>query len=262
MNFLRQLDKASVKNNSLLCVGLDIDLSRIPPDFLKKEDPIFAFNKIIIDETRDVVCCYKPNIAFYEMCGIYGLQALIKTIEYIPEDIPVILDAKRGDVGHTAAAYAKSLFDVFKADAATVNPYMGYDSIKPFMEYREKGIFILCLTSNTSHRDFQENTEGKTPLYKQVAMHAKEWNIYGNCGLVAGATNPEELKEIRQIAEDMPLLIPGVGAQGGDLEHSVKYGITKDKNRAVINASRSIIYSDDPGGAAKKLRDEINSFRK
>ena len=262
MNFLTRLDGACETNDSLLCVGLDIDLGKLPADTLKKEDPIFSFNKKIIDETKDHVCCYKPNIAFYEMCGIYGLQALIKTIEYIPEEIPVILDAKRGDVGHTAGAYAKSLFDVFKADATTVNPYMGYDSVKPFMEYREKGIFVLCLTSNAGRTDFQENSSEKVPLYRQVALRVKEWNIYGNCGLVAGASNPLELKEIRSLAGEMPLLIPGVGAQGGDLEHSVKYGITKNKNRAVINASRSIIYSDDPRKASKELRNEINRFRK
>jgi len=261
MDFLNQLDAICEKNNSLLCVGLDIDLSRLPQDYLSKEDPIFSFNKNIVDETRDFVCAYKPNIAFYEMYGIYGLQALIKTIEYIPDSIPVILDAKRGDVGHTAQAYAKSVFEIFKADAATINPYMGYDSVKPFIEYREKGIFILCLTSNAGYKDFQKCGSEPVPLYKHVALHAKEWNIYGNCGLVVGATNADELKEIRGIAGDMPILIPGVGAQGGDLELSVKYGAAKDKNRAIINSSRGIIYADNPKQAAKKLRDEINKYR-
>ena len=262
MNFLQQLDSACDKNNSLLCVGLDVDLSRLPHDYLQNEDPIFSFNQKIIDETKDYVCSYKPNIAFYEMYGIYGLQSLIKTIEYVPENIPVILDAKRGDVGHTAAAYAKSLFEVFKADATTINPYLGYDSIKPFTEYKEKGIFILCLTSNAGYKDFQKSPEDKMPLYKHVAIHTKEWNVYENCGLVVGATNAEELKDIREIAGDMPILIPGVGAQGGDLENSIKFGITKNKNRAIINASRSIIYAEDPAAEAKKLRDNINKFRK
>jgi orotidine 5'-phosphate decarboxylase subfamily 2 len=261
MDFLSRLDAASEKNNSLLCAGLDIDLSRLPQEFLTKEDPIFSFNKMIVDETKELVCAYKPNIAFYEMYGIYGLQSLIKIIEYIPDEIPVILDAKRGDVGHTAQAYAKSIFEVFKADATTINPYMGYDSIKPFTEYREKGIFILCLTSNTGYKDFQKSGEDTLPLYKHVAMHVKEWNVFGNCGLVVGATNAEELKEIRSIAGDMPILIPGVGAQGGDLEQSVKYGVTKDKNRAIINSSRGIIYADEPKTAAKRLRDEINKYR-
>ncbi|MCX5749485.1 MAG: orotidine-5'-phosphate decarboxylase [Candidatus Saganbacteria bacterium] len=261
MDFLNRLDQAGEKNDSLLCVGLDIDLARMPKEFLSKEDPIFSFNKMVVDKTRDLVCAYKPNIAFYEMYGIYGLQSLIKTIEYIPDEIPVILDAKRGDVGHTAGAYAKSAFEVFKADATTVNPYLGYDSIKPFLEYRDRGTFILCLTSNAGYRDFQDSGDEKVPLYIHVAKHVKEWDIYGNCGLVAGATNPGELKKIREIAVNMPILIPGIGAQGGDLEQSVRNGITKDKNRAVINSSRSIIYSDDPAKAAKKLRDEINRYR-
>ncbi len=261
MSFLKLLDGAADRNDSLLCVGLDIDLSRLPSELLNSEDPIFSFNRTVIDSTKDYVCAYKPNIAFYEMYGVYGLTALIKTIEYIPEDIPVILDAKRGDVGHTAQAYAKSIFEIYKADSTTINPYMGYDSVKPFTEYKEKGIFILCLTSNMGYKDFQNAEEDTVPLYKHVATHVKEWDIYGNCGLVVGATNAEQLKEIREIAGDMPILIPGVGAQGGDLEHSVKYGVTKKGNRAVINSSRGIIYAKDPGKAAKELRDEINKYR-
>ena len=268
MKFVDKLDKAAEKNGSLLCIGLDIDLSRIPESLLNKEDPIFTFNKEIIDSTCDLVCAYKPNIAFYEMYGIYGMQALIKTIEYIQEkDIPVILDAKRGDVGHTAAAYAKAIFTVYNADATTVNPYLGHDSVEPFIEYREKGIFVLCLTSNIGFRDFQAAGE-KEPLYITVARHVKEWNHYGNCGLVVGATNPKELKGIREIAGEMPILIPGVGAQGGDLGMSVKLGITKAGNRVIINASRSIIYAskgDEFAGSAKnaarKLKDEINVHR-
>lgn len=261
MSFQNRLDNAAEKNNSLLCVGLDIDLSKLPPEYLSKQDPIFSYNKMIVESTKDLVCCYKPNIAFYEMYGIYGLQSLIKTIEYIPDSIPVILDAKRGDVGHTAQAYAKSCFEIYKADAVTVNPYLGYDSLKPFIENKDKGIFVLCLTSNSGYRDFQNSGEDAVPLFKNVALHVKEWNIYGNCGLVVGATNAQQLKEIREISGDMPILIPGVGAQGGDLEQSVKFGITKNKNRAIINSSRGIIFAEDPGAAAKKLRDEINKYR-
>ncbi len=261
MNFLNLLDKATDSNNSLLCVGLDIDLAKMPSKYLKDEDPIFEFNKNIIDSTADYVCSFKPNIAFYEMYGLPGLESLIKTIEYIPDHIPVILDAKRGDVGHTANAYAKSLFEVYNAHATTINPYMGFDSIQPFMEYRDHGVFVLCLTSNGGYKDFQNHAGDAVPLYKSVAQRVKEWNIYGNCGLVVGATNANELKEIRTIAGDMPLLIPGVGAQGGNLENSVKYGITKNKNRAVINSSRGIIFSDNPGKAARELRDEINKYR-
>ena len=257
MKFLDKLDSAVEKNSSLLCVGLDVDLSRIPPKFLTKEDPIFFFNKEIIDATQDLVCAFKPNIAFYEMYGIYGLSSLIKTMEYLQQtDIPVILDAKRGDVGHSSSAYAKSAFEVFKADAVTVNPYMGYDSVRPFLDYQEKGVFILCLTSNSGAKDFQ-NSGKDHPLYLAVAQRVKEWNDAGNCGLVVGATKPEQLKEISEIVPGLPILIPGIGAQGGDLAASVKFG----GQRPILNASRSILYAADPKAEAKKLRDEINKYR-
>jgi orotidine-5'-phosphate decarboxylase len=267
MKFTEKLDAAVKKNNSLLCIGLDIDLKKIPASLLNKGDPIFDFNKAIIDATRDMVCAYKPNIAFYEMYGIYGMQALIKTIEYASEDVPIILDAKRGDVGHTASAYAKAIFEIYKADATTINPYMGFDSIEPFIEYKDKGIFILCLTSNPGHKDFQ--VLGKEePLYKTVAKNVKKWDVSENCGLVVGATNPDELKEIRNIVGDMPILIPGIGAQQGDLSLSVRYGANKKGERAVINSSRNIIFAssgDDFAGAARqaarKLKEEINNYR-
>lgn len=257
MKFLEKLDRAVKKNNSLLCLGLDIDLNRIPSNLLKSDDPIFIFNQTIIDATRDLVCAYKPNMAFYEMYGVDGLSSLIKTIEYIQAtDIPVILDAKRGDVGHSSVAYAKAIFEVFKADATTVNPYLGHDSVEPFIEYRDKGVFILCLTSNIGFKDFQMSGTGE-PLYKSVVVHAKEWNHWGNCGLVVGATKPEQLKEIHEMVPDMPLLIPGIGAQGGDLEASVKFG----GKRAILNASRSVLYAAKPQEETQKLRDGINKFR-
>jgi orotidine-5'-phosphate decarboxylase len=267
MKFTEKLDAAVKKNNSLLCIGLDIDLKKIPQSLLNKSDPIFDFNKEIIDATKDLVCAYKPNIAFYEMYGIYGMEALIRTIEYASEFAPVILDAKRGDVGHTASAYAKAVFDVYKADAVTINPYMGYDSVEPFLEYKDKGIFILCLTSNAGRRDFQSSGKEES-LYKIVARHVKQWDVFGSCGLVVGATNPEELKEIRAIVGDMPILIPGIGAQKGDLASSVKNGINSAGGRAIINSSRNIIYAssgEDFAGAARaaamKLRNDINSYR-
>jgi len=256
MRFVDQLDQAAQKNKSLLCVGLDVDLSRIPPKFLNSDDPIFLFNQEIIKTTQDLVCAYKPNTAFYEMYGIYGISSLTKTIEFIHSlNLPVILDAKRGDVGHSSTAYAKAIFEVFKADATTVNPYLGHDSVEPFLNYHEKGIFVLCLTSNIGFKDFQ--AVGEEPLYISVARHVKEWNHYGNCGLVVGATKPEELKKIHELVGDMPILIPGVGAQGGDLEASVKYG----GKHPIINASRSILYAADPKAEAMKLRDEINRYR-
>jgi len=259
MKFLEKLDSAAQRNQSQLCVGLDIDLSRLPKKFLDTEDPIFNFNQYIVENTCDLVCAYKPNIAFYEAYGIYGLEALMRSIEFINEEcqVPVILDAKRGDVGHTAVAYAKAIFDIYKADATTVNPYLGYDAIEPFLNYQDKGIFVLCLTSNKGFRDFQ-TAGAREPLYISVARHVVEWNHYGNCGVVVGATSPEELKEVQKIVGDMPILIPGVGAQGGDLENSVKYG----GKRAIINSSRNIIYAENPKKAAKALRDEINKFQK
>jgi orotidine 5'-phosphate decarboxylase subfamily 2 len=258
LNFLNKLDQASQKNNSLLCIGLDIDVAKIPPSVKSKEDIIYTFNQGIIDRTHQEVCAYKPNSAFYEMYGLPGMAALIQTIEYShSKNIPVILDAKRGDIGNSSAAYARAAFEILKADAITVNPYLGEDSLKPFLDYANKGIFILCLTSNPGAEDFQTPRD----LYKDVAKKAVKWNKNNNCGLVVGATKPEQLKEIRKIVGDMPILIPGVGAQGGDLEQSVKAGINKNKLRAIINSSRGIIYNSDPAKAAKNLKEDINKYR-
>ncbi|MFA5840270.1 MAG: orotidine-5'-phosphate decarboxylase [Candidatus Margulisiibacteriota bacterium] len=262
MNFRQKIKQTAKQNNSLLCVGLDIDLAKIPPHFLNQEDPIFLFNREIINATKDLVLAYKPNMAFYEVHGIYGIESLIKTIELINTlGIPVILDGKRGDIGNTSAAYAKSAFEVFKADAVTVAPYMGEDSVAPFLEYKDKGIFVLCLTSNTGSKDFQ-TAELANPLYKSVAEKVKQWDRNKNCGLVVGATKPEALQEIRTIAGEMPILLPGVGAQGGEVEACVKFGADKNGENIIINASRSIIYSTSPREAAEKLRNEINLYRK
>ncbi|MBU0502257.1 MAG: orotidine-5'-phosphate decarboxylase [bacterium] len=250
MTFQKKLEQAAKKNNSLLCVGLDIDLTKVPPVFQEGDNAILAFNQHVIEATKDLVCAYKPNIAFYERYGLLGLSSLIKTIELIQKlEIPVILDAKRGDIGNSSSAYADSIFKVFKADAVTVNPYMGHDSLKPFLEHKDKGVFVLCLTSNKGSSDFQTN------LYKQVADKAKSWG--SNVGLVVGATKPEQLKEIREIAPDSYFLIPGIGAQGGDLKST----LAAAGEKSIINASRSIIYAEDIRGAAQKLRDEINKTR-
>ncbi len=230
---------------------------------------VFEFNKAIIDATSDLVCCYKPNLAFYEAMGIRGLQALKKTVAYIPRDIPVIGDAKRGDIGNTAAAYARALFDYYKFDAATVNPYLGYDSIKPFLDYRNKGVFVLCRTSNSSASDFQDLVDNfGMKFYQSVALRAGDWNKGDNVGLVVGATYPDELKEIRKLCPDMPLLIPGIGAQGGDLELSVRYGVDAAGEKAIIVAARQVLYASKGPGyaraareAALELRDSINKFR-
>jgi orotidine-5'-phosphate decarboxylase len=266
MNFIEKLAQAGKKNNSLLCVGLDPD-----PAMMPEKIGVYEFNKAIIDATADLVCAYKPNIAFYEALGNRGLEALFRTREYISQEITVIIDAKRGDIGSTARAYAHSLFDRFNFDAATVNPYLGFDSLEPFIRYRERGVFILCRTSNKGAVDFQslpvKTERGQKMLFEVVAEKVNEWNKNGNLGLVVGATYPEELKMIRERYPDMPLLIPGVGAQGGDLKQAVKYGVDAGRDKTIINSSRQIIYASngrDFAAAARReaktLRDKINEY--
>jgi orotidine-5'-phosphate decarboxylase len=268
MKFLEKLLFASRKNDSLVCVGLDTDEGKIPSFLKKEDDPTFTFNQRIIDSTRDLVCAYKPNLAFYEALGARGWETLKKTCEYIPSEIPIILDAKRGDIGNTAFMYAKALYDVLKADAVTVSPYMGRDAVLPFLEYENKGTFILCLTSNKGAADFQLATVEGRPLYELVAEKVLSWNEKGNCGLVVGATYPEQLKRIRQIAPGLPFLIPGVGAQAGEIESTIKYGTDNRGELAIINSSRAILYAssgDDFAQAARnetlRLRDSINLHR-
>ncbi len=263
MNFLEKLLAAARTNESLLCIGLDPDPELMPGV------SVIEFNKRIIDATSDLVCAYKPNLAFYEAMGIEGLKALEKTVAYIPKTVPIIGDAKRGDIGNTARAYAKALFETFGFDAATVNPYLGYDSIQPFIEYKEKGVFILCRTSNVGSAHFQalQLSEPSIPLFEMVAQRAKEWNIYGNVGLVVGATYPEELMRVRHLCPDMPLLIPGIGAQKGDLAGAIRYGVDEKGERAIISSSRQIIYAskgEDFAAVAReealKLRGQINLY--
>jgi orotidine-5'-phosphate decarboxylase len=262
MKFIDKLLLAAGRNKSLLCIGLDPD-----PALMPKAD-LFDFNKAIIDATADLVCAYKPNLAFYEALGIDGIKVLQKTVEYIPDFVPVIGDGKRGDIGNTAKAYAKALFETFGFDAATINPYLGYDSIKPFLEYQDKGIFVLCRTSNPGAADFQSLADARgTPLYETVARKAREWDTQNNIGLVVGATYPDELKAIRQLCPEMPLLIPGVGAQGGDLTSAVKNGIDARGEKAIIAVSRQVLYASkgkDFAQAARQsaqgLRDEINKL--
>jgi orotidine-5'-phosphate decarboxylase len=262
MSFLDKLLSASRKNKSLLCIGLDPDISLMP-----KID-ILDFNKAIIDSTADLVCSYKPNLAFYEALGLDGLKTLLKTVEYVPDFIPVIGDGKRGDIGNTAKAYAKALFDTYGFDAATVNPYLGYDSVQPFIEYSDKGIFILCRTSNPGAADFQSlaDNQGRR-LYEAVAFKARDWNAQNNIGLVVGATYPDELKTVRQMCPEMPLLIPGIGAQGGDLSSTVKNGIDDRGEKAIIAVSRQILYASKckdfaqaSRNSAQRLRDDINDL--
>jgi len=262
MRFIDKLLNASRKNKSWLCIGLDPD-----PELMPEVD-VLQFNKAIIEATSDLVCAYKPNLAFYEALGTKGLTVLQETIKHVSGDIPVIGDAKRGDIGNTAKAYAKALFSVLGFDAATINPYLGFDSIEPFTDYRDKGVFILCRTSNKGATDFQGLRTNGLPLYEAVARKAQEWNIHGNIGLVVGATYPEELKRIRSICPDMPLLIPGVGAQGGDLASAVDYGVDAHGEKAIIHVSRQILYASkekDFAQAARnvadKIRSQINDYR-
>jgi len=268
MNFTEKLLNATRKNDSLVCIGLDPD-----PELMPDGVGVFEFNKAIIDSTADLVCAYKLNFAFYEVLGAEGFDILKRTADYIPDDIPTIGDAKRGDIGNTAKAYAKAIFSNLNFDATTVNPYLGFDSIEPFIRYRDKGVFILCRTSNPGSVDFQslryQTGEQSSTLFELVASKASQWNKYGNIGLVIGATYPQELKTIRENHPDMPLLIPGIGAQGGSLEKAVLYGVDANGEKAVINSSRQIIFSssdDDFAQAARKaaadLRDRINSYRK
>ena len=263
MSFVDKLLKASRANDSLVCVGLDPD-----PDLMPIAD-VVAFNKAIIEATRDLVCAYKPNLAFYEALGLDGMRIAYETRKAIPDSIPVIGDAKRGDIGNTARAYAKALFDVLGFDAATVNPYGGYDALEPFLAYADRGIMIWCRSSNAGSADFQSlTTPSSLPLYEVVAQKAREWNRSGNVGLVMGATFPQELKRVREMCPDMPILIPGLGAQAGDVEASVKFGIDAKGEKAIFNSSRQILYASKgmdfaqaARRAAQRLRDEINKVR-
>lgn len=266
--FLEKLLAAARVNHTLLCVGLDPD-----PELMPEQD-VFAFNRAIIDATHDLVCAYKPNLAFYEALGLAGWEALLKTREYIPDHIPVIGDAKRGDIGNTARAYAKALFETFAFDAVTVNPYLGRDSLEPFLSYQDRGVFILCRTSNPGGADFQDllltqdrDAPVQRPLYEIVAQRAQEWNVYGNVGLVVGATYPRELKRIRELCPEMPLLVPGIGAQGGELATVVQAGMDAAGERLVLNSSRQVLYAARDGDYAQaarrvalELREEINRF--
>ena len=270
MNFKQKLTAISHNNNSLVCIGLDVDKEKMPKFlFESSKHPYLEFNKSIIDSTKDLVCAYKLNMAFYEVLGTEGFELLKKTIKHIPKDVVVILDGKRNDIGNTARKYAQTLFETLSADAVTVNPYLGKDGVAPFLEYKDKCSFVLCRTSNASAGDFQDLAVSETPLYQIVAKKIKEWNENDNCGAVVGATYPEELKTIRSIlGDEIPILIPGIGKQGGDVEKTIKNGTNSKGKMAVINSSRGIIFAGDDEDFAtvslKKaisLRDEINKYR-
>jgi orotidine-5'-phosphate decarboxylase len=270
MDWREKLSSITSRNNSLLCVGLDSDREKIPKFLLDaSKNPLFDFNKGIIDATKDLVCAYKINMAFYEVAGKKGVEALEKTIQYIPHNILIILDGKRNDIGNTAQKYAQSLFETLKADAVTINPYLGKDGVSPFLEYKGKCSFILCRTSNPSAGDFQDLLVSSTPVYQIVARKIHEWDTNKNCGAVVGATYPEELKTVRSIlGDDIPILIPGIGKQGGDVEKTVRNGTNSHGEMALINSSREIIFAggneDFAEQAIKKaesIRNDINKYR-
>jgi orotidine-5'-phosphate decarboxylase len=264
--FSERLTNAWASTHSLVCVGLDPDVAKIPARFAKSSQPIFEFNKEIIDATHDLVCAYKPQIAFYSAIG--AEKQLELTIQYIRERAPraiVVLDSKRGDVGNTAAAYAAEAFERYAADAVTINPYMGEDSVRPFIKDASRAAIILCRTSNSGARDFQDLlVEGK-PLYQHVAQRAaREWNQLNNVLFVVGATYPEEMTMLRKAHPEITFLVPGIGAQGGDLKATLDNGLDANKQGLLISSSRQIIFAGDQAAirkAAQTLRDEINALR-
>ncbi len=257
MNFMKSLQASSVKNNSLLCVGLDPDMAKFPSHLQGDIKHIFAFNKAIIDATADCVCCYKPQIAYYAAIG--AENELMLTIDYIHKTypgIPVILDAKRNDIGSTADMYAKEAFTRYEADALTVNPYMGSDTLESFLKFHDKGVVVLCKTSNPGSADFQNLHINGKPLFQIVAEKAQnEWNKHGNVCIVVGATHPDEMKVIRASAPDITFLVPGIGAQGGDINSVMQNGSDATGAGLIINSSRAIIHADSSAVFAEKARD-------
>lgn len=269
--FSQKLQQRWHQANTLLCVGLDPDPAKLPNAFVDDEDALFGFCREIVDSTAEYACAFKPQIAYFAAHngGEEQLQRLIAHIKVKHPEIPVILDAKRGDIGSTAAQYAVEAFDRFGSDAVTLNPYMGFDSAQPFLQRHDRGCIFLCHTSNPGARDFQELRVDGQALYQRVAhVITKQWNAAGNCALVVGATFPQELRAIRDIVGDMPLLIPGIGVQGGDIRAVVENGKAAQGAGLMINASRSISYAsmhDDYAAAAaraaRELRDCINQYR-
>lgn len=270
MNFMQAMAAARDRNRSMLCVGLDPEPEKFPVSLRGNPDATFEFCRTIVDATADVVCAFKPQIAHFAARGKESvLQRLIEYIHAEHSDVPVILDAKRGDIGSTAAYYAEEAFDRYQADAVTLNPYLGRDSVQPFLDRADKGVVLLCRTSNPGAADLQDLLVGGMPLYQHVAkLISNDWNGNGNCLLVTGATWPGEIGQIRALVGDMPLLVPGIGAQGGNVEAVVKNGQDVRGNGLLISSSRAILYASDgedfavaARAAASSLRDEINRHR-
>jgi orotidine 5'-phosphate decarboxylase subfamily 2 len=274
VRFVARLERAQARNDSLLCVGLDPDPRHFPDGVGQRPESIIAFNRAIIEATADLACCYKPNLGFYLAYGSLGVEALARVRQDVPAHIPVLLDAKFGDIATTSAGYARAAFETWGFDAVTVNPFLGRDALEPFLTHADRGIFILTKTSNPGSGLLQDReltgteTVPAEPVMLAVARHARAWNTAGNVGLVVGATYPEQLARIRAVAPGMPILVPGVGAQHGDLVAAVCAGLDEDGAGLLVNASRAISYAssgpdfqDAARRAATTLRDQINAAR-
>jgi len=269
LSFKTKLKTIQLENNSLLCVGLDSETSKIPAKFKQKKHPQFEFNKWIINQTHKNVCAYKINSAFYEAQGSQGFQELERTIKYLTSNYPQIVtiaDFKRADIGNTNDGYVKGIFDHLGFDAVTLHPILGSEALAPFLERIDKGCIILCRTSNPGAGELQDQKinlgQKKIPLWQLIAQQvSQKWNKNDNCLLVVGATYPKELKKVRKIVEEMDLLIPGIGAQGGDLKAVLEVGLNSQKRGLIISSSRGIIFADSPEKEARKLQAEINGLR-
>lgn len=272
MTVEQKLNAIIKKNNSLVCVGLDSEIGKLPAQFMGDPTPQFSFNKAIIDATADLVCAFKPNSAFYEARGAPGILDLKMTCDYIRETYPeifIIIDAKRADIGNTNNGYVSFIYDHLGADAVTLHPYLGREATRPFLKRADKAAIILCRTSNPGAKEFQDLETGGEPLYKTIAKKvATEWNANNNCMLVVGATYPEELAAVRSLAPNLTFLVPGIGAQGGDVEKTVRAGLNKQKTGLIISSARGIIFASNgtdfaerARAEAQKLKDGINKYR-
>ncbi|MEW5798401.1 MAG: orotidine-5'-phosphate decarboxylase [Bacteroidota bacterium] len=269
MTFYSLLTSIQQKTNSLLCIGLDTDAKKIPVHLRSKKNIILEFNKQIIGATKDLACAYKINFAFYEGLGKEGWSIIERTRALIPSSVLTIADAKRGDIGNSSGYYANAILRELDFDSITVAPYMGKDSVQPFLQDEKKGVFLLALTSNEGAFDFQYKKVGGRRLFEEVVVTSQQWTTRDNLGFVVGATKSKDIQSVRKLAPTAPFLVPGIGAQGGSIDDVIKYGCTPDGYGVVINASRSILYAssrkdfaDATRNEAMKLRDEINSIQK
>ncbi len=265
MSIIDKYNQRADAVNSLLCVGLDSAIERIPEPFAGSETPQFDFNRHIIEQTHPFAAAYKLNAAFYEAHGEQGWREMALTVAYLRNEHPgifTICDAKRGDIGSTSEAYAMAIFDKMGFDSVTLQPYLGKEALMPFLQREDKACIILCRTSNPGAGEFQDLLVEGVPLWQKVAVQvAEDWNLYSNCLLVLGATYPDEMRVVRSLVGDLPFLVPGIGAQGGNVQQTVEVGVNSQGKGLLINSSRGIIFADDPAQAARELRDEINEYR-